>query len=70
MAMCDRFAKFRTAVFRLRLALKDQAMALACRVLLPIATTCKVCNIMRGIAVGIVVGASSATALWLYFWRG
>ncbi|WP_299533377.1 hypothetical protein [uncultured Herbaspirillum sp.] len=68
--MCDRIAKFRTAVFRLRLLLTDQAMALACRVLLPIATSCKVCNIMRGIGVGMVIGAGSASALWLYFGRG
>lgn len=69
MAMCDRLAKFRTAAFRIRLALKDHAMALACRVLLPIATTCKVCNIMRGVLIGIAIGAASATGLWLYFGR-
>ncbi|KAF1043209.1 MAG: hypothetical protein GAK35_02301 [Herbaspirillum frisingense] len=70
MAMRDRFAEFRTAALRLRLAAGDRAMALACRVLLPIATTCKVCNIMRGIVVGIAIGACAATAATLYFGRG
>jgi hypothetical protein len=68
--MSDRFAKVRSSVFRLRLVAHDKAMALACRLLLPIATTCKVCNIMRGIGIGIIIGGHLAILLWSLFGRG
>ena len=35
---------------------RDSAFALACRLLLPIATTCKVCNMLRGIMIGMPIG--------------
>lgn len=40
----------------------DWLFALACRALLPISTTCKVCNILRGIAIGSVLGGALALA--------
>jgi hypothetical protein len=52
---------------------RDAAFALACRVLLPIATTCKVCNMLRGIVLGILLGAGIAClaiAPFIHHWMG
>jgi hypothetical protein len=35
---------------------KDALFALACRMLLPLSTGCKVCNMLRGIAIGTLLG--------------
>lgn len=52
---------------------RDAAFALACRILLPIATTCKVCNMLRGMAIGILLGAGTsclAIAASIRHWVG
>lgn len=38
---------------------RDAAFALTCRVLLPIATDCKVCNMLRGVTIGMPLGAGA-----------
>lgn len=51
----------------------DAAFALACRILLPIATTCKVCNMLRGMSIGILLGAGIsclAIAPFIHHWMG
>ena len=55
---------------RIRLFLKlapsrahDALFALACRLLLPLSTTCKVCNMLRGMAIGFGLGMAASAAL-------
>lgn len=50
---------------------RDAAFGLACRVLLPIATSCKVCNILRGFVLGALLGcglALLAIAPFIHHW--
>lgn len=52
---------------------RDAAFALACRILLPIATTCKVCNMLRGMTLGFLFGAGAsclAIAPFIHRWLG
>lgn len=52
---------------------RDAAFALACRLLLPIATDCKVCNMLRGMSLGILLGAGFsclAIAPFIHRWWG
>ena len=49
--------KLRLFIKRSPAALHDWLFALACRILLPISTMCKVCNMLRGIAIGALLGA-------------
>jgi hypothetical protein len=42
---------------------QDALFALACRLLLPLSTGCKVCNMLRGIAIGILLGVGMAALL-------
>ena len=53
----DRMNKSNSKSSRAAAALRDLSFQLACRVLLPIATSCKVCNMLRGAAIGFVCGA-------------
>lgn len=41
----------------------DALFALACRLLLPLSTTCKVCNMLRGMAIGFMLGLIAAAML-------
>lgn len=41
----------------------DWLFELACRLLLPLSTTCKVCNMLRGICIGVLLGAGCTVAL-------
>jgi hypothetical protein len=41
----------------------DALFALACRLLLPLSTNCKVCNMLRGMAIGFWLGIIAAAAL-------
>lgn len=53
--------------------MRDAAFSLACRLLLPLATDCKVCNMLRGMMLGIPVGVVIAwciDCLALYFHWG
>lgn len=53
--------------------LHDWLFELACRVLLPISTMCKVCNILRGMAIGFLLGAGMAClaiAQVIHHWWG
>ena len=52
--------RIRLFVKRAPAQVRDAAFALACRVLLPIATTCKVCNMLRGMVLGGLLGAGTA----------
>lgn len=52
---------------------RDAAFGLACRALLPIATDCKVCNMLRGFALGALAGcgvACLAIAPFIHHWLG
>jgi hypothetical protein len=52
---------------------RDAAFALACRILLPIATTCKVCNMLRGMSIGYLLGVGTsclAIAPVIHRWWG
>lgn len=42
---------------------RDAAFALACRLLLPLSTSCKVCNMLRGMGIGILIGLAVAWTL-------
>lgn len=53
-------SKLRFFFKRLPQRARDGAFTLACSVLLPIATNCKVCNLLRGLAIGALLGASTA----------
>lgn len=58
---------------RMPTVLHDQLFELACRLLLPISTTCKVCNILRGMTVGLLLGAGFAClviAPFIHHWWG
>lgn len=58
--LMDRFRLFlKLAPSRAR----DALFALACRLLLPLSTSCKVCNMLRGMAIGFVLGLISAVLL-------
>jgi hypothetical protein len=41
----------------------DALFALACRLLLPLSTGCKVCNMLRGMAIGFGLGLVAAAVL-------
>lgn len=59
---------WRYAARRAYQRLADALFALACDLLLPISTFCKVCNMLRGMAIGIALGAALAVAvLWICF---
>lgn len=48
----------------------DALFALTCRLLLPLSTSCKVCNMLRGMAIGFALGlaaAAVAAAVATYF---
>lgn len=47
---------FKLAPMRIR----DAAFELACAVLLPLSTMCKVCNMLRGMAIGMLLGGGAA----------
>jgi hypothetical protein len=57
-AMSQRLDKIRLAITRAPSILKDGALSLACKLLLPLSTTCKVCNMLRGMAIGIGIGGA------------
>lgn len=60
---------FKLAPMRIR----DAAFELACKVLLPIATNCKVCNMLRGMTLGFLFGAGAsclAIAPFIHHWLG
>jgi hypothetical protein len=56
----------RLAVKRAPANAHDALFALACALLLPLSTHCKVCNMLRGMAIGAAVGAAIATVLTCY----
>lgn len=61
------------AIKRVRDRLHDGLFALACRILLPFSTPCRVCNMLRGMVIGIFLGGAIACqviALLLHHWRG
>jgi 2-keto-3-deoxy-galactonokinase len=60
--MRQRLNKLRLAIKRTPARLHDRMFDIACRVLLPISTMCKVCNMLRGMLLGIVIG-SALTAI-------
>jgi len=51
------------AVKRAYRRLADALFAIACRVLLPISTICKVCNILRGMTIGFLLGVGAGALL-------
>ncbi|MDP3841086.1 MAG: hypothetical protein Q8Q81_00620 [Oxalobacteraceae bacterium] len=55
------------AIKRVPTVLHDRLFELACRVLLPISTMCKVCNILRGMAFGFVLGVLTFGAFVLLY---
>ncbi|TCS38512.1 hypothetical protein EDC30_102251 [Paucimonas lemoignei] len=58
---------------RAKARLHDRLFGLACDLLLPISTYCKVCNILRGIALGFLLGtgfACLAIAPFIHRWWG
>ena len=61
------------AIKRVPTILHDRLFELACRVLLPISTICKVCNILRGMAIGVLIGtgiACLAIGPFIHHWWG
>lgn len=55
----------RLAIKRLPTTAKDAAFALACKLLLPLSTMCKVCNMLRGMAIGFGIGVATTVAVVL-----
>lgn len=52
---------------------RDAAFALACRLLLPLSTMCKVCNMLRGMLLGFLLGTGLsclAIAPFIHHWWG
>lgn len=64
--MGQQLDNLRLRVKRLPAVIKDKAFEIACDVLLPISTYCKVCNILRGMGIGIVIGSITTAALIIY----
>jgi hypothetical protein len=57
---------------KVRLAIKlaptkvyDFLFEMACKLLLPLSTMCKVCNMLRGMGIGVVIGCVSTAAAFL-----
>jgi len=63
--MSLRLDKIRLAIKRAPSNLKDRVFSLACTLLLPLSTTCKVCNMLRGMAIGILLGTGASCAIAL-----
>lgn len=63
--MRDYLTSLQWRIRRLPGRLHDALFALACRLLLPLSTMCKVCNMLRGMALGFVLSVAlcAATAL-------
>ena len=40
----------------------DRLFEIACKLLLPLSTMCKVCNMLRGMGIGIIIGAGLTAA--------
>jgi hypothetical protein len=70
--MRQRLDKIRLAIKRAPANLHDWLFALACKLLLPLSTMCKVCNMLRGMAIGVGIGAtlSLAVVFTLLLYRG
>jgi hypothetical protein len=53
--------------------MRDAAFAIVCRLLLPLSTSCRVCNMLRGMGIGYMLGLISAAAQAVlsayYGWR-
>ncbi|WP_076592012.1 hypothetical protein [Herminiimonas arsenitoxidans] len=41
---------------------KDNAFAFACTVLMPLSTYCKICNMLRGMGIGFLLGVALTVA--------
>jgi len=65
------FLSIQSYLRRLPTRVHDSLFAIACRVLLPLSTMCKVCNMLRGMAIGLgfgtVLGAALAYLVALLF---
>ncbi|OFJ46427.1 hypothetical protein BA896_021995 [Janthinobacterium lividum] len=71
--MSEPFDNVLRAIKRLPSSLHDRLFTLACSVLLPISTSCKVCNMLRGMAIGLLLGAGFAClaiAPFIHHWWG
>lgn len=55
--------KIRHLICRTPSVVHDWLFELACSLLLPLSTTCKVCNMLRGIGIGVLLGAGCTVAL-------
>lgn len=63
----------RLAIKRAPTTLHDAVFAIMCKLLLPLSTDCRVCNMLRGMALGILVGIGFtclAVAPFIHHWWG
>jgi hypothetical protein len=65
MMMSQQLHHLRSALTRARIKAHDRMFELACRILLPISTMCKVCNILRGMMLGACLGAALTAVVFL-----
>lgn len=73
MAMRSQLDRLRLAIKLAPTKLHDWLFEIACRVLLPISTMCKVCNILRGMLIGALLGIGLtcfAIAPFIHHWWG